>query len=198
MHCSIRGSPCPVLVVYLQALNALSLPSTHYSPNNSFQYMYLDVLWFIVLPSCPLTRSPPLYLRSYNSTISQICWDRLALMSHDFPIIEFACTLLFFKVNASFPLSSDRGRSGVSLVWNGHIFAFRNHQLSAVSPTHQVRARILSGGRREEKPLEPDQSPQLCVITLEAGCKLVLYPAVKEQLCGRCVSMQVKRTTNRW
>lgn len=37
MHSSIRGSPCPVLVAYLPALNALSLPLRIISPITLFR-----------------------------------------------------------------------------------------------------------------------------------------------------------------
>lgn len=68
-------------------------------------------------------------------------------------------------------------------------FAFRNHELSAVSPTHQVRGKdtgwVKTGGAGGKTSGTGSVSSAVCdnhIGRLEAGCKLVLYPAVKEQL----------------
>lgn len=65
--------------------------------------------------------------------------------------------------------------------------------------------KILAGWRQEELEEKTagtgSVSSAVCdnihIGRLEAGCKLVLYPAVKEQLWWRCIYMQMKRTTQR-
>lgn len=75
---------------------------------------------------------------------------------------------------------------------------------SCFSNTSGQGGKILAGWRQEELEVKTagtgSVSSAVCdnhIGRLEAGCKLVLYPAVKEQLWWRCIYMQMKRTTQR-